>query len=89
MFPFEPKHRLGHPESNLLSLSLYKKNPDQSIQIRFDLILKTEALISHCQGCHGVVTWRMRHPVLSFSQLNNIFFGYFDPEKNFWDNENK
>ena len=28
-------------------------------------------------------------PVLPFSKLNYIFFGYFDPEKIFLDNENK
>ena len=28
-------------------------------------------------------------PVLRFSKLNKIFFGYFDPEKIFLDNKNK
>ena len=28
-------------------------------------------------------------PVLPFSKLKRIFFGYFDPENNFLDNENK
>ena len=29
------------------------------------------------------------HPSLPFSKLNKIFFGYFDPENVFLDNENK
>ena len=28
-------------------------------------------------------------PVLLFSKLNKTFFGYFDPENSFLDNENK
>ena len=28
-------------------------------------------------------------PVLPFSKLNKIFFGYFDPEEIFLDNKNK
>ena len=30
-----------------------------------------------------------RQPVLLFSKLNKIFFGYFDPENIFLDNKNK
>ena len=35
------------------------------------------------------VTSNVSAPVLLFSKLNKIVFGYFDPENIFLDNENK
>ena len=41
-------------------------------------------LLSEGQAHHP----SLRRPVLLFSKLNKMFFGYFDPEKIFLDNEN-
>ena len=45
----------------------------------------------HCGSGYGCeyVTLDGTHSVLPFSKLNKIFFGYFDAENVFIDNENK
>ena len=44
-------------------------------------------------GCSNVLAlptaMASRQSVLPFSKLNKLFFGYFDPENVFLDNENK
>ena len=52
-----------------------------------DVSAKKEALVRELPLIHTV---NLNHiPMLLFSKLNKVFFGYFDPENILLDNENK
>ena len=43
----------------------------------------------YCRTRAWSTAFKSQRPVLPFSRLNNTFFGYFDPEKIYENNENK
>ena len=75
----------------------YKMNPALPVEAQiitahpdvriFELTKEDRFFILACDGIWDVLTNQVR--TVLFSKLNKLFFGYFDPENIFLDNENK
>ena len=56
----------------------------------FMCVFKQDAEVKYAkQGYHFERKSKVLASILLFSKLNHSFFGYFDPGKIFFDNENK